>query len=129
MQGHTKQVHVQQHKVPARVEKKLVAPRSKLVWRRKEMQASSLVSSRGGQEGGSGEVGKQDLKMAKTRDDFVDITPPFREDPHALGTTLFEVGDDMGTTCVREEREASARDEEEIIKKDATIPAKTGVFG
>jgi hypothetical protein len=29
---------------------------------------------------------------------IVDIPPPFRADPHALGTTLFEGGeDDMGT--------------------------------
>jgi len=34
----------------------------------------------------------------------------------------------MGTTCVREEREASARDEE-VIKKDATIPGKIGESG
>ena len=37
-------------------------------------------------------VGRQDLKTAKTRDVFVDITAPFRADPHALGTTLFEGG-------------------------------------
>ena len=43
--------------------------------------------------------GKRDLKMAKTRDAFVDITPPFPADPPALGTTLLEGGeDDMGTT-------------------------------
>jgi hypothetical protein len=41
--------------------------------------------------------GRQDLKIATTRDDCVDITPPFRADPHALGTTLFEGEDDMGT--------------------------------
>ena len=44
-------------------------------------------------------VGRQDLKMAKTRDVFVDIMPPFPADPHALGTTLLEGGeDDTGTT-------------------------------
>ena len=43
--------------------------------------------------------GKRDLKMAKTRDAFVDITLPFLVDPHALGTTLLGGGeDDMGTT-------------------------------
>jgi hypothetical protein len=41
--------------------------------------------------------GRQDLKTATMRDDCIDITPPFRADPHALGTTLFEGGDDMGT--------------------------------
>jgi hypothetical protein len=97
LQGRAKQVHVQQHKVPARVEKKkLQAPKTKLMWRRKEVQAPRAVSSRAGQEGGCGVVGKQDLKMAKTCD-AVDITTPFRADPHALGTTLFEGGeDDMG---------------------------------
>jgi hypothetical protein len=57
------------------------------------------VSSRAGQEGGHGEEGRQDLKTAMTHDACVDIMPPFRADPHALGTTLFEGGeDDMGTT-------------------------------
>jgi hypothetical protein len=50
------------------------------------------VSSRAGQEGGRGEEGRQDLKTAMMRDACVDITPPFRADPHALGTTLFEGG-------------------------------------
>ena len=37
--------------------------------------------------------------MAKTRADFVNITPPFRADPQALGTTLLEgEEDDTGTT-------------------------------
>ena len=100
LQGRAKQIHVQRHEVPARVEKKkMVAPRSKLMWRRKEVQLSKTVSGRAGQAGGCGEEGKQDLKMEKTRADFVDITPPFRADPHALGTTLLEGGeDDMGTT-------------------------------
>jgi hypothetical protein len=88
-----KQVHVQQHKVPARVEKKKVEmPKYKLIWQRKEMQPPRAVSSRAGQEGGRGVEGMQDLKTATTRDDCVDITPSFREDPHALGTTLFEGG-------------------------------------
>ena len=100
VQGRAKQVHVRQHEVPARVErKKMVAPRSKLMWRRKEVQPPQIVSSRAGQAGGCGEEGKQDLKMAKTRADFVDITPSFRADPQALGTTLLEGGeDDTGTT-------------------------------
>ena len=63
------------------------------------MQAPRVVSSQAGQEGGCGEVGRQDLKMATTRDAVVHITPPFQADPHALGTTLFEGGeDDTGTT-------------------------------
>jgi hypothetical protein len=42
--------------------------------------------------------GRQDLKTATTHDDCVDIMPPFPADPHTLGTTLFEGGeDDMGT--------------------------------
>jgi hypothetical protein len=42
--------------------------------------------------------GRQDLKTATKRDDCVHITPSFRADPHTLGTTLFEGGeDDMGT--------------------------------
>jgi hypothetical protein len=98
LQGRAKQVHVQQHKVPARVDKKkVVAPMSWRVWRRKE--AHTAVTSRAGQEGGCGVVGRRDLKMAKTRDAFVDITPPFRADPHALRTTLFEGGEvDTGMT-------------------------------
>ena len=63
------------------------------------MQPPKTVSSRAGRAGGCGEEGKQDLTMEKTRADFVDITPPFRADPQALGTTLCEGGeDDMGTT-------------------------------
>ena len=68
----------------------MVAPKSKFIWRRKD--APSAVSSQAGREGGCGVVGRQDLKMAKTRDAVVDITPPFRADPHALRTTLFEGG-------------------------------------
>jgi hypothetical protein len=99
LQGHAKKVHVQQRKVPARIEKKKVeAPPYKFVWRRKEVQPPRAVSSRAGQEGGCGEAGKQDLKTANMRGAIVDIPPPFRVDPHALGTTLFEGGeDDMGT--------------------------------
>ena len=100
VQGRAKQVHVQQHEVPARVEKKkMVAPRSKLMWRRKEMQPPKTVSSRAGRAGGCGEEGKRDLKMTKTCDVVAAITPPFRADPQALRTTLLEGGeDDMGTT-------------------------------
>jgi hypothetical protein len=84
-------VHVKQHKVPARVEKKKVeAHKYKFIWRRKEVQLPRVVSSRVGQEGGHGEEGRQDLKMATTRDDCVDITLPFGADPHALETMLFE---------------------------------------
>jgi hypothetical protein len=93
LQGHAKQVHVQQHKVPARIEKKKVeAPKYKFIWRRKEVQPPRAVSSRVGQEGGCGEEGKQDLKTVNMRGAILDITPPFRADPHALGTTLFEGG-------------------------------------
>ena len=60
-----------------------MSPSSKLIGRRKEVQAPKEVSSQAGREGGCGAEGKQDLKMAKTRADFVDITPPFQEDPHA----------------------------------------------
>ena len=66
------------------------------VWRRK---APTAEPSRAGPEGGCGVVGRPYLKMAQTRDVFVDITPPFPADPHALGTTLLEGGeDDTGTT-------------------------------
>jgi hypothetical protein len=50
--GHATQVHVQQCKVPARVEKKKVeAPKYKFIWQRKEVQPPRAVSSRAGQEG------------------------------------------------------------------------------
>ena len=78
LQGRAKQVHVQRYKCPARVEKKkkMVAPTTKLVWRRKEVYVPM-----------------------ETRDVSVHITSPFRADPHALGATLFEGGeDDMGRT-------------------------------
>jgi hypothetical protein len=43
-------------------------------------------------------VRMQDLKTANMCGTIVDIPPPFRADPHALGTMLFEGGeDDMGT--------------------------------
>ena len=91
LQRRAKQFHVQQRTVPARVPKKpKVAPMPRRVWRRKE--AHTTVPSRPGQEGGCGVEGKRDLKMAKTRDAFVDITPPFPADPHALGTMLLEGG-------------------------------------
>jgi hypothetical protein len=92
LQGRAKQVHVQQRKVPARFEKKVEAPMYKFIWQRKEVQQSTTVSSRAGQEGGHGVEGRQDLKTAMTRDFCVDMTPPFRADPHSLGTTLFEGG-------------------------------------
>ena len=56
------------------------------------METQGGVSSRAGQEGGCGEEGKQDLKMAKTREAILHITPPLRSDPQALGTTLLEGG-------------------------------------
>jgi hypothetical protein len=78
LQGRAKKVHVQQRKVPARIEKKKVeAPQYKFIWRRKEVQPRRVVSSRVGQEGGCGEEGKQDLKMANMRCAIVDIPPPF----------------------------------------------------
>jgi hypothetical protein len=88
-----KQVHVQQCKVAARVEKKKVeVPKYKFIWQRKEVQPPRVVSSRAGQEGGRGVEGRQDLKTSVMRNDCVDITPPFRADPQVLGTTLFEGG-------------------------------------
>jgi hypothetical protein len=85
LQCHAKRVHVQQCKVPSRVEKeKVVTPKYMFIWRRKEVQPPRAVSSRAGQEGGCGEEGKQDLKMANMRGAIVDILPPFRADPHAL---------------------------------------------
>jgi hypothetical protein len=93
LRGHAKQVHIQQRKVSTRVEKKKVeAPKYKFIWQRKEVQPPRAVSSRAGQEGGHGVEGRKDLKTATTRDACVDITPSFRADPHALGTTLFEGG-------------------------------------
>jgi hypothetical protein len=78
LQGRAKKVHVQQCKVPARIEKKKVeAPRYKFIWRRKEVQPPRAISSRAGQEGGCGEEGKQDLKTANIRGAIVDIPPPF----------------------------------------------------
>jgi hypothetical protein len=60
VQDSAKQVHVQHCNVPARVEKKkVVAPKSKLMWRRKEVQPPSAKSSRAVQEGGHGVVGKK----------------------------------------------------------------------
>jgi hypothetical protein len=66
----------------------MLAPKFKLIWRRKE--APSAVSSQAGRDGGCGVVGRQDLRMARTCD--LHITSPFPEDPHALGTTLLEEG-------------------------------------
>jgi hypothetical protein len=86
-------VHVEQQRAPSRVEKKkMVAPRYMFIWRIKEVQPPKAVSSRAGQEGGCGVVGKQDLKMTHMCGAIVYIPPPFQADPHALGTTLFEGG-------------------------------------
>ncbi|KAK1681177.1 hypothetical protein QYE76_042025 [Lolium multiflorum] len=86
---HLVQGHVQRHKGPSKPRKKKeLAPKYKLIWRRKE--APSAVSSQAGREGGCGVEGKQDLKTARTC--HVHITSPFPEDPHALGTTLLEGG-------------------------------------
>jgi hypothetical protein len=93
LQGRAKQVHVQQRKVPARIEKKKVkVPKYKFIWRRKEVKPPTAISSRAGQEGGCGEEGKQDLKTVNMHGAIVDIPPPFRPDPHALGTALFGGG-------------------------------------
>jgi hypothetical protein len=56
------------------------------------VQPPRVVSSRAGQKGGCGEQGKKDLKTANMSGAIIDILPPFRADPHALGTTLFEGG-------------------------------------
>jgi hypothetical protein len=78
LQVRAKQVHVQQRKVPARIEKKKVeTPKYKFIWQRKEVQPPRAVSSRAGQAGGCGEEGKQDLKTANMRGAIVDIPPPF----------------------------------------------------
>jgi hypothetical protein len=95
LQDRIKNVHLQQQRAPSRVEKKkVVVPKSKLMWRRKVVP--NVMSSQASQEGGGGVVGRQDLKMAKTHDNVVDITPPYRADPPALRTTLFKVGDNKG---------------------------------
>jgi hypothetical protein len=96
LQGCAKKVHVQPQRAPSRVEKKVVTPKCKLMWRRKE--APSVVSSQAGQAGECGVVGKQDLKMANMRGVIVDIPPPFRADPHALGQRFLGGEDDMGST-------------------------------
>jgi hypothetical protein len=70
----------------------VVTPKYKFIWQRKEVQPPKAVSSRAGQAGGCGEEGKQDLKMMNMCGAIVDIPPPFRADPHALGTALFEGG-------------------------------------
>jgi hypothetical protein len=93
LQGRAKKVHVQSQRAPSRVEKKkVVTLKNKFIWRRKEVQPPRAVSSRAGQEGGCGEEGKQDLKTANMHGAIVNILPPFRADPHALGTMLFEGG-------------------------------------
>jgi hypothetical protein len=50
----------------------------------------SVESSQAGRAGGCGVEGKQDLKTANMCGAIVDIPPPFRADPHALGAMLFE---------------------------------------
>lgn len=86
---HLVQGHVQRYRGPSKPRKrKVLVSKSKLMWRRKE--APSAVSSQAGREGGCGVEGKQDLRTARTCD--VHITSPFPEDPHTLGTTLFEGG-------------------------------------
>jgi hypothetical protein len=88
LQDHTKKVHVQQQRAPSRVEKKkVVAPKSRLMWHQKVVP--NVMSSQASQEGSGGVVGRQDLKMAHKCDD-VDIAPPFRIDPLVLRTALFE---------------------------------------
>ena len=68
------------------------------------------MSSQAGCEGGCGVEGKQDLKTANMRGANVYIPPPFRADPHALGTTLLEGGeDDTGTTGMQEEVQPNFR--------------------
>jgi hypothetical protein len=66
---------------------KVVAPKSKLMWHRKVVP--NVMANQASQEEGCGEVGRQDLKMVHKRD-AIDIMPPFREDPTALRTMLFE---------------------------------------
>jgi hypothetical protein len=79
---HLVQGHVQRHKGPSKPRKKKeLAPKSKLMWRRKE--APSAVSSREGREGGCGVEGKQDLKTARTC--HVHITSPFSRRPSRVG--------------------------------------------
>jgi hypothetical protein len=76
LQGRAKKVHVQLQRAPSRVEKKkVVTPKCKLMWRRKE--ASSDVSSQASQAGGCGVVGKQDLKTANMCGAIVYILSPF----------------------------------------------------
>jgi hypothetical protein len=70
----------------------VVTPKYKFIWRRKEVQPPKAVSSRAGQDRECVEEGKQDLKTVNTCGAIVDILPPFRADPHTLGTTLFEGG-------------------------------------
>ncbi|KAK1605601.1 hypothetical protein QYE76_029274 [Lolium multiflorum] len=79
---HLVQGHVQRNKVPSKPRKKKeLAPKSKLMWRRKD--APSVVSSREGREGGCGVEGKQDLKTARTC--HVHITSPFSRRPSRVG--------------------------------------------
>jgi hypothetical protein len=72
------------------MKKKVVVPKSTLMWRRKVVP--NVISSQASQEGGCGEIGRQVFKKATKRDAVVDIMPPFRADPPALRTTFFEGG-------------------------------------
>src|SRR3954468_18361936 len=74
LQGRPKKVHVPQQRAPSSVEKKkVVAPKSKLIWRRKE--AHSVVSS-----------------QAATMCDAVDITPTFQRDLTRWGQRFLKGG-------------------------------------
>src|SRR3954470_22276056 len=104
LQGRPKKAHVSPQRAPSRVEKKkVVAPKSKFIWRRKE--ALHVVSS-----------------LAATTCDAVDITLPFRAEPHALRTTLFEGGeDDMGKTANQREDKTQG---EEAVEQGQAISEK-----
>ncbi|KAK1602142.1 hypothetical protein QYE76_017185 [Lolium multiflorum] len=95
---HLVQGHVQRHKGPSKPRKKKeLAPKSKLIWRRKE--APSAVSSQAGREGGCGVEGKQDLKTARTchvhityvehQDHGEDVTPWSREGEEQLSKKMY----------------------------------------
>jgi hypothetical protein len=81
-------VHISVQSSLSRVEKKVVVPNPKRIWRRKE--TPSVISSSDSQEGGGGEAGRQNLKMAKKRGVVADITPPVGAEPPTLRTMLFQ---------------------------------------